>query len=105
MEQSPYSVWAIKELELRRSARCLRSIVTFISTNPNARGKQLLDALEQHYLSRKQRRFAKVPKPFQIPLAAKPKKLDRVLRNVNRYVNRAKKIVLNVANGEFPSKY
>jgi hypothetical protein len=73
--------------------------------NPKAKGKQLLDALEQLYLSRKQSRFAKVPKPFQIPLDAKLKKLDRVLRNVNRYVNRAKKIVLNVANGEFPGRY
>jgi hypothetical protein len=68
--------------------------------NPKAKGKQLLDALEQHYLS-----FAKVPEPFKLALDAKPKKLEQVLRNVNRYVNRAKKIVLNVANGEFPGKY
>ena len=73
--------------------------------NPKAKGKQLLDGLEQHYLSRKQSRFAKVPKPFQLPLDAKLKKLERVLRNVNRYVHRAKKIVLNVAIGEFPGKY
>jgi hypothetical protein len=73
--------------------------------NPRAKGKQLLDALEQHYLSRKQSRFAKVPEPFKLPLDAKLKKLERVLRNVNRYVNRAKKIVLNVAGGEFPGRY
>ena len=72
---------------------------------PKAKGKQLLDALEQHYLSRKHRLFAKVPKPFQLPLDAKLTKVDRVLRNVNRYVNRAKTIVLNVASGEFPGQY
>jgi hypothetical protein len=73
--------------------------------NPKAKGKQLLDALEQHYLSLKQSRFAKVPEAFRVSLDAKPEKLDSVLRNVNRYVNRAKKIVLNVANREFPGKY
>jgi hypothetical protein len=73
--------------------------------NPKARGKQLLVALEHHYLGRKQKRFRQIPKPFVIPADAKAKKLDLVLRNVNRYIRRAEKIVLNVAGGEFPGKY
>jgi hypothetical protein len=73
--------------------------------NRKATGKQLLDALHQHYQSRKRRRFAKVPKPFEIPLDTTLKEVDRVLRNVNRYVNRARKIILNVAKAEFPGQY
>jgi hypothetical protein len=73
--------------------------------HPKARGKQLLVALEQNYLGRKQKRHANVPKVFVIPADAKSEKLDLVLRNVNRYISKAETIVLNVAGGEFPGKY
>jgi hypothetical protein len=73
--------------------------------NPRAKGKQLLAALEMHYEGRRQKRFREVPEPLRLRKKAKANKVDSVLRNVNRYVNRAKKIVLNVANGEFPGRY
>jgi hypothetical protein len=73
--------------------------------NPTLRGKQLLYAIEQHYLGRKQKRFAKIPDPLRLPRDAKPDKVDYVLRNLRRYIDKAEQVMLNVANGEFPGKY
>jgi hypothetical protein len=73
--------------------------------NPTARGKQLLAAVERHYAGRRQKRYREVPELFKVSRTAKPEKLDRVLRNLNRYIRQAEKIVLNVANGVFPGKY
>jgi hypothetical protein len=73
--------------------------------NPSAHGKKLLDAVEKHYQNRKDKRFANIPSALILPRNAKATKVDRVLRNLRRYIADAKAIVLNVAGGEFPGKY
>lgn len=69
--------------------------------NPNLKGRKLLDKLHEYYRSRKNQYK-------NIPMAFKHQGGDdeqRALRNLNRYIHKAEKIVLNVARGEFPGKY
>ena len=70
--------------------------------NPRLRGEKLLDACHSFYLSRKNKRWAK------IPIALMPD-MDgdkvRAMRNMRRYVQKAEKVLLNVASGEFPGSY
>ena len=68
------------------------------------RGKALLTAVHRYYLGRKNKRWAKVPTPL---LYEEGYDLDeaRAMRNVRRYIQKAEKIVLNVARGQFPGKY
>jgi hypothetical protein len=73
--------------------------------NPTLRGKRLLNAVERHYLGRKQKRFAQIPDPLDLPRDANPDKVDRVLRNLRRYIAKAERVMFNVANGEFPGKH
>jgi hypothetical protein len=43
--------------------------------------------------------LAKIPAPLD------HSNVELALRNLGRYIKRAEKVVLNVANGEFPGKY
>ncbi len=65
------------------------------------KGRKLLDQVHQYYKSRKNQ-YKKVPSQFQ-HLGGDDE--QRALRNLNRYIHKAEKIVLNVARGEFPGKY
>jgi hypothetical protein len=69
--------------------------------NPTLKGRKLLDKVHQYYKSRKNQ-YKKVPSQFQHQGGDDE---QRALRNLNRYIHKAEKIVLNVARGEFPGKY
>ena len=67
--------------------------------NPRLRGKRLLAAVEEYYLGGKR-------EPLRLPKSGTiGKKMDYVLRNLRRYIEKAEQITLNVAKGEFPGKY
>lgn len=70
--------------------------------NKGMRGEKLLDACHSFYLGRKNKRWAK------IPLALMPDTDGdkvRAMRNMRRYIQKAEKVLLNVASGEFPGSY
>ncbi len=66
-------------------------------------GRDLLEAIEAYYKKRKQRKFARVPMALVLP--GYNADISTPMRNLRRYITKAEKIVLNVANGEFPGKY
>ena len=70
--------------------------------NPGMKGQPLLDAVHRYYLGRKVARKAKVPMPL---MYANEVDRLRAMRNLNRYVHRAQRIMLNVAKGNFPGDY
>jgi len=61
----------------------------------------LLHEMRTLYLNRKQKRFAKIPEQLDDTKG----KLEDRMRNLRRYISKAKKVVLNVADGKFPGKY
>lgn len=70
--------------------------------NPKLRGEQLLDAVHRYYSSRKNKRWAKIPTAL---LYDSDGDKARAMRNLRRYIQKAEKIVLNVARGQFPGDY
>ena len=69
--------------------------------HPKARGKALLHEMRALYLNRKQKRFAKIPEQLDDTKG----KLEDRMRNLRRYITKAERVMLNVANGQFPGKY
>lgn len=69
--------------------------------NRRLRGEALLNATHRYYLGRKNKKWSKVPTPL---LAGDGDKV-RAMRNLRRYIQKAEKVVLNVARGQFPGKY
>jgi hypothetical protein len=88
-----------KVIAIRESLTIYREVCL---KNPGLKGHKLLDAVHAYYLSRKGARKAKVPLPLQYA-----NELDRIraMRNLNRYIHRAKRIMLNVAKGDFPGRH
>jgi hypothetical protein len=70
--------------------------------NPNLRGEKLLDAVHRYYTGRKNKRFAKIP---MVLLHQGMDDKARAMRNLRRYIQKAEKVVLNVARGQFPGEY
>jgi hypothetical protein len=70
--------------------------------NPKLRGEKLLDAAHRFYVGRKNKRWAKVP--MALHLDTDGGKI-RPMRNLRRYIQKAERVMLNVARGEFPGKY
>ena len=68
--------------------------------NKELRGADLLDQTRAFYLGRKRR--AKVPTPL---LHDKYGDKSVAMRNMRRYITKAERVMLNVANGQFPGKY
>lgn len=78
-------------------------------------GSELLEHINAFYKNRKNKRWAKVPSPLTINYKTDRYyrsigKIDKTansnaLRSLRRYIQKAEKIVLNVARGEFPGKY
>lgn len=73
---------------------------------PTLKGERLLEAVHKLYLSRKNKKWAKIPTAL-VYTAGKGREEDlaRALRNLRRYIQKAEKIALNVANGHFPGDY
>ena len=70
--------------------------------NRNLRGYPLLSKIHAFYRGRKNKRWAKVP----IPLLPDPYgDTVRAQRNMRRYIEKAEKVMLNVAKGQFPGEY
>lgn len=74
--------------------------------NSELRGEKLLIAAHNYYQGRKSKKWDKVPSVFHYSdgkggVSGK----ETALRNLNRYIQKAKKITLNVAGGEFPGSY
>ena len=70
--------------------------------NPKLRGEALLDAVHHYYKGRKNKRWAEIPTPL---LPDRDGDKVRAMRNLRRYIQKAEKIVLNVARGQFPGEY
>jgi hypothetical protein len=70
--------------------------------NPGLKGHKLLNAVHDYYLSRKVAKKAKVPTPL---MYANEVDRLRAMKNLNRYIHRAKRIMRNVAKGDFPGRY
>jgi hypothetical protein len=87
-------------LALRETLTVYRDVYL---NNRNLRGSDLLTKVHEFYLGRRRKRWAKVP----TPLLFDQKYGDNAvaLRNLRRYIAKAEKIVINVANGEFPGRY
>lgn len=71
--------------------------------DPRQRGSELLEAVQKYYSGRKNKRWAKVPMQFDDDGSNIDK--IRAMRNLRRYIQKAEKVVLNVARGQFPGKY
>ena len=70
--------------------------------NPKLRGEKLLDAVHKYYLSRKNKKWAKVPMAF---LHDGGDDKERAMRNLRRYIQKAEAVILNTARGQFPGDY
>jgi hypothetical protein len=70
--------------------------------DPKLRGEKLLDAAHRYYLGRKNKRWAKVPMALMYDSDGDK---VRAMRNLRRYIQKAEKVILNVARGQFPGKY
>ena len=66
------------------------------------KGFQLLHAINNHFENR--RKPKKVPTTLQLRDGRQADNLN-ALRSLNRYLTKAERIILNVANGKFPGKY
>jgi hypothetical protein len=88
-----------KLLAIRESLTIYREVCL---KNPGLKGHSLLNAVHAYYLGRKVAKKAKVPIPLLYT-----NDIDRIraMKNLNRYIHRAKDIMLNVAKGDFPGRY
>jgi hypothetical protein len=74
--------------------------------NPTLKGERLLESVHKFYLGRKNKQWAKVPTPLLYASGkGREEDLARALRNLRRYIQKAEKILLNVASGQFPGEY
>jgi hypothetical protein len=71
--------------------------------NRELRGTDLLDKVHALYLGRRSKRWAKVPTPLLFDQKYGDNSV--ALRNLRRYITKAERVMLNVANGEFPGRY
>jgi hypothetical protein len=72
--------------------------------NRSLRGMKLLEAINHFYATRTKRVDNKIPSQF-LYKKGNEESVRRALRNARRYIQRADKIILNVAKGEFPGRY
>ena len=70
--------------------------------DPKLRGKKLLDAAHAYYARRKSEEGRKVPGSLRPDKYGDP---TTAMRNLRRYIQRAERLVLNAARGEFPGGY
>ena len=74
--------------------------------SPKVKGEKLLNAVHRYYEGRKNKKWAKVPTPLMLTKGREDADdLARAMRNLRRYIQKAEKVVLNVARGRFPGAY
>ena len=73
--------------------------------NAKLNSRQLLEVTHKHYKSRKQKRWATIPHALTVADTTNPESWRTAERNLRRYIQKAEKVMFNVANGSFPGKY
>lgn len=100
--QSKYAPTKGSEPKLLAVREALTVYRDVILKKPDLRGQKMLDAVRTFYKARKNKKWAKIPSPLSdVGYGGEA----RAQRNLLRYAQRAEKIMLNVAKGEFPGKY
>ncbi|WP_158525571.1 hypothetical protein [Polynucleobacter paneuropaeus] len=69
------------------------------------KGKKLLQSVHDYYLGRKRKDYRRIPNSINHFESTKKSELDRVTRNLRRWIQWGDKITLNVSKGEFPGRY
>ena len=69
------------------------------------RGKKLLQSVHDYYMGRKRTDYRRIPNSINHFGSSKKSELDRVTRNLRRWIQWGDTITLNVSKGEFPGKY
>jgi hypothetical protein len=72
--------------------------------NPNLKGRKRLQAVHDHYLSRKSKKWKRIPTSLMADINDDAR-VATVLRTISRYISNAEAILMNVANGTFPGPY
>ena len=94
------------ELKLKPIREMLSVYRDVFLKNSELRGEKLLKAVHEYYKRRRSSKWSKIPGPLEDAsgtggVSGK----ERALRNLGRYIQKAKQILLNVAGGEFPGRY
>jgi hypothetical protein len=88
----------------RDSLRIMLDLEKRIFRNDKLKGEKLRDRVQKFFNEeRYKRKKNKMPVPFYIDTYSDT--TDNVDRNVRRYRQKVKQLILNVANGEFPGRY
>jgi hypothetical protein len=88
----------------RDSLRIMLDLERRIFRNSSLKGSQLRERVQKFFNEeRYQRKKNRVPASFFIDTYADS--TENVDRNIRRYRQKVKQLILNVANGEFPGKY
>ena len=72
--------------------------------NPNLKGRKRLQAVHDHYLSRKSKKWRRIPTSLMADINDDAR-VASVLRTISRYITNAETILMNVADGNFPGAY
>jgi hypothetical protein len=73
--------------------------------NPNVKGQKLLKLVHEYYTGRKRTEYQRIPSSINHFGSTKKSELDRVTRNLRRWIQWGDTITLNVSRGEFPGRY
>ncbi len=88
----------------RKKLNDIRNVYISALDNENLRGEKLLKAIHAVFRKREARGVAKVPSTLLYDAEDIADK-ERALKAAKLYIQKAEKIILNVANGEFPGDY
>lgn len=88
----------------RRKLTDILNVYISALDNENVRGEKLLKAIRAEFQKKAARGVAKIPSTLLYDTEDIADK-ERALKAVKRYIQKAEKIILNVANGEFPGDY
>jgi hypothetical protein len=106
-KKRPSSVYTLSdgsEPKLRAVREMLSVYKNVRVKHPKLKSEKLLKEVQRYYMSRKDKRWRIIPSHF-LYREGDGDDTARALRNLNRYIQRAEKIILNVANAQFPGRY
>lgn len=73
--------------------------------NTHVKGQKLLKLVHEYYKGRKRKDHQRIPNSINHFDSKKQSEIDRVTRNLRRWIQWGDTITLNVSKGEFPGKY
>ena len=89
----------------RDSLRMMLDLQRHVFSMPDLKGKALTDRVIKFFGSERfKKKQNEVPTVFRLSLGTQ-EHTDEAERNIRRYRQKAKKLILNVARGEFPGRY